>query len=172
MLLGLKRSDSQTAASIFGHSVKYTRFVYYEYYITSTYELNWIHIIYIACQKSFRKWTRFEHLDKSSVKTLHQSAYNSCLCRLKEAQLSVRRITGEKKVETRKINPNSLVRHDSLLLSPDSFSSVHKNTPVNTSFSLNRKSGCGRRKPTCRHHPNLCGTDWTFLVKTKATSLW
>ncbi|XP_026175334.1 formin isoform X1 [Mastacembelus armatus] len=28
--------------------------------------------------------------------------------RLKEAQLSVRRITGEKKVETRKINPNSL----------------------------------------------------------------
>uniref|UniRef100_A0A7N9AXB1 Formin 1 n=1 Tax=Mastacembelus armatus TaxID=205130 RepID=A0A7N9AXB1_9TELE len=33
--------------------------------------------------------------------------------RLKEAQLSVRRITGEKKVETRKINPNSLVRRDS-----------------------------------------------------------
>lgn len=30
--------------------------------------------------------------------------------RLKEAQLSVKRITGEKKVETRKINPNSLVR--------------------------------------------------------------
>uniref|UniRef100_A0A8C4E4V1 Formin 1 n=1 Tax=Dicentrarchus labrax TaxID=13489 RepID=A0A8C4E4V1_DICLA len=33
--------------------------------------------------------------------------------RLKEAQLSVKRITGEKKVETRKINPNSLVRQDS-----------------------------------------------------------
>jgi len=33
-----------------------------------------------------------------------------CCCRLKEAQLSVKRITGEKKVETRKINPNSLVR--------------------------------------------------------------
>lgn len=33
-------------------------------------------------------------------------------CRLKEAQLSVKRITGEKKVETRKINPNSLVRPD------------------------------------------------------------
>ncbi|XP_014829333.1 formin-like [Poecilia latipinna] len=28
--------------------------------------------------------------------------------RLKEAQLTVKRITGEKKVETRKINPNSL----------------------------------------------------------------
>ncbi|CAG03535.1 unnamed protein product, partial [Tetraodon nigroviridis] len=32
--------------------------------------------------------------------------------RLKEAQLSVKRITGEKKVETRKINPNSLVKPD------------------------------------------------------------
>lgn len=42
------------------------------------------------------------------------SSHCNCLCRLKEAQLSVRRITGEKKVETRKINPNSLVRHDSL----------------------------------------------------------
>lgn len=33
--------------------------------------------------------------------------------RLKEAQLSVKRITGDKKVETRKIYPNSLVRQDS-----------------------------------------------------------
>lgn len=31
-------------------------------------------------------------------------------CRLKEAQLSVKKITEEKKVETRKLNPNSLVR--------------------------------------------------------------
>lgn len=33
-------------------------------------------------------------------------------CRLKQAQLSIKRITGEKKVETRKINPNSLVNPD------------------------------------------------------------
>ena len=32
-------------------------------------------------------------------------------CRLKEAQLSVKRITAEKKVETRKINANSLVSY-------------------------------------------------------------
>lgn len=37
-----------------------------------------------------------------------------CFCRLKEAQLSVKKITAEKKVETRKINPNSLVRQDSV----------------------------------------------------------
>lgn len=48
------------------------------------------------------------------MKPLNQWAWNNYLCRLKEAQLSVRRITGEKKVETRKINPNSLVGHDSL----------------------------------------------------------
>lgn len=34
----------------------------------------------------------------------------SSVYRLKEAQQSVKRITGEKKVETRKLNPNSLVR--------------------------------------------------------------
>lgn len=32
-----------------------------------------------------------------------------CFFRLKEAQLSVKRITADKKVETKRINPNSLV---------------------------------------------------------------
>lgn len=39
---------------------------------------------------------------------------NASLCRLKEAQQSVKRITGEKKVETRKTNPSSLVRLESV----------------------------------------------------------
>lgn len=65
-------------------------------------------------------WTSF------LVDTLNYNVFNihakvlfnlkQCFCRLKEAQLSVKRITGEKKVETRKINPNSLVRHDSVHL--------------------------------------------------------
>lgn len=56
----------------------------------------------------------YTHTHTHTYTYLYINVRTNCLCRLKEAQLSVRRITGEKKVETRKINPNSLVRNDSL----------------------------------------------------------
>lgn len=46
---------------------------------------------------------------------MHMIPNKKCyILRLKEAQLSVKRITGEKKVETRKINANSLVIQPSI----------------------------------------------------------
>ncbi|CAG5928362.1 unnamed protein product [Menidia menidia] len=45
---------------------------------------------------------------KRENKILSKERYATSVCVLKEAQLSVKRITGEKKVETRKTNPNSL----------------------------------------------------------------
>ncbi|XP_032399519.1 formin [Etheostoma spectabile] len=50
-------------------------------------------------------WFEFCADFKASWKRENKTIYNE---RLKEAQLSVKRITAEKKVETRKINPNSL----------------------------------------------------------------
>lgn len=79
------------------------------------------------------------------------------LHRMKEAQENIKKITAEKRVETKKINANSLVRTDlhtaenwvefpascSFLVS--ALTSVHSSC----GFSANRKRGCGRRKPAC-----------------------
>lgn len=83
--------------------------------------------------------------------------------RLNEAQLSVRRITGEKKVETRKINPNSLVRlglaQSSWTVCVCVLADIKPEFGLCFHLCLDRKNDCVRRKPTCLHLPNQWGSD-------------
>lgn len=77
--------------------------------------------------------------------------------RLKEAQENIKKITAEKRVETKKINANSLVRTDLRTAEkPESFlkaalSCVCAEIDTLNLFVVlaNRKRGCGRRKPAC-----------------------
>lgn len=77
--------------------------------------------------------------------------------RLKEAQENIKKITAEKRVETKKINANSLVRtdpHNSREIEfPAKAALSHVSAEINTLNLLvvltNRKKDCGRRKPAC-----------------------
>ncbi|TKS86520.1 Formin Limb deformity protein [Collichthys lucidus] len=74
--------------------------------------------------------------------------------RLKEAQENIKKITAEKRVETKKINANSLVRADLRTAEKWNFLKLALSyvcTEINTLnpfvVPANRKRGCGRRKP-------------------------
>lgn len=84
-------------------------------------------------------------------------------CRLKEAQLSVKRLTGEKKVETRKTNPNSLVNLDFDRMGQKYFKIQKRNVYVlNQRCSINRRNDSGRKKQTSPcppERPSRVGTN-------------
>lgn len=78
--------------------------------------------------------------------------------RLKEAQENIKKITADKRVETKKINANSLVRTDLYTAEKWNFlkASLSGLAPKSIYWALpflsvpaNRKRGCGRRKPAC-----------------------
>lgn len=76
--------------------------------------------------------------------------------RLKEAQENIKKITAEKRVETKKINANSLVRADLYSETKWNFpkaalSCVAAEIDTLNHFVVlaNRRRGCDRRKPAC-----------------------
>lgn len=76
--------------------------------------------------------------------------------RLKEAQENIKKITAEKRVETKKINANSLVRADLYSETKWNFpkaalSCVAAEIDTLNLFVVlaNRRRGCDRRKPAC-----------------------
>lgn len=85
--------------------------------------------------------------------------------RIKEAQQNVQKITAEKKVETKKVNANSLVSararntHTQIYLST-AFSSFFQH------ISYYRKRGWNRGKQTCRPAENKKGAFWGGIIST------
>lgn len=84
--------------------------------------------------------------------------------RLKEAQENIKKITAEKRVETKKVNANSLVRADLYSETKWNFpkaalSCVAAEIDTLNLFVVlaNRKRGCDRRKPACPPAEQISG---------------